>query len=155
MFRVNRKVLKDIVSEKEEREIVDGLVRRERASLTELHRIYHPLLRLQVLRSVRDPSVADALIQETMFHVWTHVKLFNRGSDSIGVALVRIAQSRVADYLEYGRFRVDVSSQQASKRLIRDDEAPGSLRSPWSLVQRLNQRSHIPFEKIRERLGAN
>jgi RNA polymerase sigma-70 factor (ECF subfamily) len=79
--------------------LVARLQRRDPQALGELYDRYGRLSYALILRVVRDPGIAEDLVQETFLRVWNRVQGFDAQKGSIGPWLLAVARNRAIDYL--------------------------------------------------------
>src|SRR5262249_5531880 len=79
--------------------LVERLRRREPQAMAELYDRYGALVYSLILRIVREPSVAEDLVQETFIRVWNRVQAFDQERGALGPWLLAVARNRAIDYL--------------------------------------------------------
>jgi RNA polymerase sigma-70 factor (ECF subfamily) len=123
--------LPGIVAPAGEMALVQRLRHRDSAALTELYDIYGRLVYSLILRIVRDGGIAEDLVQETFFRVWTRVSLFDSQKGTFGTWLLTVARNRALDYLRSSHGRWSYSAQTlyetSGTNLFPDLEASVSL----------------------------
>jgi RNA polymerase sigma-70 factor (ECF subfamily) len=83
----------------EDRLLIDRLKRRDPQALGELYDRYGKLAYSLVVRVVRDPAVAEDLVQETFLRIWNRAQSIDSERNAIGPWLLAIARNRAIDYL--------------------------------------------------------
>jgi RNA polymerase sigma-70 factor, ECF subfamily len=84
-------------------DMIAGLQRGEAAAMADLYNRYGRAAYAQILRLVRDYSIAEDLVQETFIRVWNHVQFFDGSKGCIGPWVLAIARNRAIDYLRSTR----------------------------------------------------
>jgi RNA polymerase sigma-70 factor (ECF subfamily) len=56
---------------------------------------------------VRDPSIAEDLVQETFLRVWNRIHAFEPGRGALGPWLLAIARNRAIDHVRSSASRID------------------------------------------------
>jgi RNA polymerase sigma-70 factor (ECF subfamily) len=79
--------------------LVVRLHRREPQVMAELYDLYGRLLFVLIVRIVRNPSVAEDLVQECFLRAWNRADQLNLAHDSVGPWLTSIARHCALDYL--------------------------------------------------------
>jgi len=81
-----------------------GLIRRLRRhdaeAMTDLYDLYGRLLYVLIVRIVRNPSVAEDLVQESFLRAWNRAAQLSDDYTSVGPWLVMIARHCALDYLK-------------------------------------------------------
>lgn len=80
-------------------ELVERLQRRDAQALGELYDRYGRLVYSLILRVVRDPAIAEDLVQETFLRIWNRAQVFDAKRGALGPWLVAVARNRAIDYL--------------------------------------------------------
>ena len=102
----------------EERALIARLQGRDPQALAELYDRYGRIAYSLVLRVVRDPAIAEDLVQETFLRVWNRVHSLNP-ENSVGPWLIAIARNRAIDYL-----RSSAGKERNAIELDETDHAP-------------------------------
>ena len=79
--------------------LIERLKRRDPHALAELYDRYGRLAYSLALRVVRDPAIAEDLVQETFLRVWNCVHSIDPRKNALGPWLLAIARNRAIDYL--------------------------------------------------------
>ncbi len=79
--------------------LIERLKRRDPQALAELYDRYGRLAYSLALRVVRDPAIAEDLVQETFLRVWNRVHSIDPAKNALGPWLLAIARNRAIDYL--------------------------------------------------------
>jgi RNA polymerase sigma-70 factor (ECF subfamily) len=80
-------------------ELAERLQRRDAGAMAELYDRYGRLAYSIIIRIVRDPSLAEDLVQETFLRVWNRVQKFDRERGALGPWLLAVARNRAIDYV--------------------------------------------------------
>lgn len=83
----------------EDGDVMVRLQRREPQALAELYDLYGGMIYRLVLRIVRDPGIAQDLVQETFLRAWNRAGAFDSERGAPGPWLLAIARNRALDYL--------------------------------------------------------
>ena len=91
------------------------LHRREPQVMGELYDLYGRLLFVLIVRIVRNPSVAEDLVQECFLRAWNRSDQLNLSQESVGPWLTSIARNCALDYLRSSQahFSAQVSMEEA------------------------------------------
>lgn len=83
--------------------------------MTELYDLYGRLIFVLIVRIVRDPSLAEDLVQECFLRAWNRADQLNLAHDSVGPWLTSIARNCALDYLKSSQahFSAQVSIDEA------------------------------------------
>src|SRR5258708_32034178 len=73
--------------------------RREPQAMADLYDRYGRLAYSLILRIVRDPEMAEDLVQETFIRVWSRAQAFDSERGALGPWLLAVARNRAIDYL--------------------------------------------------------
>lgn len=90
-------------------DLVARLQRRDPRALGNLYDRYGRLAFSLILRIVRDPRVAEDLVQETFLHVWNRVHALDLETGAIGPWLLAVARNRAIDYVRPAAGRDDTN----------------------------------------------
>ena len=88
-----------VLASPEDRALIERLKRRDPQALAELYDHYGRIVYSLVLRVVRDPGIAEDLVQETFLRVWNRIHSVDSEKGSLGAWLLAIARHRALDYL--------------------------------------------------------
>jgi len=80
-------------------ELAERLKRREPQAMVDLYDRYGRLAYSLILRIVRDPEMAEDLVQETFIRVWSRTQAFDSERGALGPWLLAVARNRAIDYL--------------------------------------------------------
>ncbi len=80
-------------------ELAERLKRREPQAMADLYDRYGRLAYSLILRIVRDPQMAEDLVQETFMRVWSRAQAFDSERGALGPWLLAVARNRAIDYL--------------------------------------------------------
>jgi RNA polymerase sigma-70 factor (ECF subfamily) len=83
----------------EDGDVMVRLQRREPQALAELYDRYGGMIYRLVFRIVRDPGIAEDLVQETFLRAWNRAGAFDAERGAAGPWLLAIARNRALDYL--------------------------------------------------------
>src|ERR1041384_8165797 len=92
-------ILMAVRSTQDDSELVARMQRRDPQALGELYDRYGRVTYALILRVVRDPGIAEDLVQETFLRVWNRVQGFDAEKGAIGPWLLAVARNRAIDYL--------------------------------------------------------
>lgn len=81
-------------------ELVRRLRRHEPEAMADLYDLYGRLLYVLIVRIVRNPSVAEDLVQESFLRAWNRSTQLSEEYNSVGPWLVMIARHCALDYLK-------------------------------------------------------
>jgi len=79
--------------------LAERLKRREPQAMGDLYDRYGRLAYSLILRIVRDPEMAEDLVQETFIRVWSRAQAFDSERGALGPWLLAVARNRAIDYL--------------------------------------------------------
>jgi RNA polymerase sigma-70 factor (ECF subfamily) len=86
------------------------------------------------LRMVRDPGIAEDLVQETFIRIWNGIQLFDEGRGALGSWVAAVTRNRVLDYIRSLEWRMMQAAcdlnrvdRHLTRNIPREDE---SLQSP-------------------------
>lgn len=79
--------------------LIERLRHRDPGALADLYDLFGRLTYSLVVRMVRDPGIAEDLVQETFLRVWTRIHTFDTTSGALGSWLLAIARHCSVDYL--------------------------------------------------------
>jgi RNA polymerase sigma-70 factor (ECF subfamily) len=88
------------------------------------------------VRMVRDPGLAEDLVQETFIRIWNSIQLFDEGRGALGSWVAAVTRNRVLDYIRSLEWRMMQSACDLNRidrhltragDIAREDE---SLQSP-------------------------
>ncbi len=97
-------------SSHQDKQLVQGLVRRDPNAMMDLYQRYGRLLYSIILRAVNDSAIAEDITQETFLRVWSRVASFNPEKGNLEAWLVTVARNRAFDYLRSMRNAPETSS---------------------------------------------
>lgn len=80
-------------------DLVLRLQRRDPQALADLYDRYGRAAYSLILRVVRDPGIAEDLVQETFLRVWNRVHGFDADKGAVGPWLLAVARNRAIDFL--------------------------------------------------------
>lgn len=132
----------------EDRELLSRIARRERPAFDTLYRRYYRRMFHFALRVVRREEIADEVVDDAMFAVWTQAGTFEGGS-SVSTWLFGIAYRQALKALERDRKHARVDS---------DDELLGQVLDPdpaidpqmAALIRDDNARLHEAIDALGE-----
>src|SRR5579863_1924421 len=81
-------------------DLVMRLHRREPQVMAELYDLYGRLLYVLIVRIIRNPSVAEDIVQESFLRAWNRSAQLSDEYTSVGPWLVMIARHCALDYLK-------------------------------------------------------
>ncbi|HZO54985.1 MAG TPA: sigma-70 family RNA polymerase sigma factor [Bryobacteraceae bacterium] len=99
-----------------EAELAADLRRRDPKALATFYDAYGVIIYRFILRMVKDPYLAEDIVQDTFQRLWTRSGQIREGTASIGPWLFTIARNIALDYLRspYGSHSRNVSIESAS-----------------------------------------
>lgn len=112
-------------------ELVARLQRRDPQALAELYDRYGRAAYSIIVRVVRDPAIAEDLVQETFLRVWNRVHGLDAERGSLGAWLLAVARNRAIDYLRSsaGRERRTLELNEAEHPSLYRDMEPDIIAS--------------------------
>ena len=119
-------------------DLAERLKRREPQAMGDLYDRYGRLAYSVILRMVRDPHLAEDLVQETFLRVWNRVQAFDSQRGALGPWLLAVARNRAIDYLR----SVDGRMARSSFELV-EMENPSLFANLESQVVLSGQASRI------------
>ena len=87
------------LTEEHDGELVRRLQSRDPEEMKDLYDRFGKLVWSVILSVVRDPAIAEDLLQETFLRVWNRVNGFEGGRGSLGAWLLAIARNQAIDYI--------------------------------------------------------
>lgn len=94
----------------EDANLVRRLKARDPHALSELHDRYARAVFSLIIRIVRNPSVAEDLVQETFLRLWHRVHSFDADKGALGAWLLAVARNRAVDHLRSIDGRMEVNA---------------------------------------------
>jgi len=138
------------------------LERRDPEAIVDLYDRFGRLAYSVIVAIVRDPALAEDLLQETFLRVWNQAHAFDPGRGALGPLLLAIARNRAIDHLRTNAADVpdDPSLFAGMEREVLDADHPRVVRAAISKLS-ANQRKVIelayyeslPLAQIAERMG--
>jgi RNA polymerase sigma-70 factor (ECF subfamily) len=95
------------MSGQHDEELARRLQRREPDAMGDLYDRFGRLAYSVIVAIVRDPNLAEDLVQETFLRVWNRVHAFEPGKGALGPWLLTIARNRAIDHLRSVGARMD------------------------------------------------
>ena len=92
--------------------LVLRLQRREPEAMKELYDRFGRLAWSLILSIVRDPAIAEDLVQETFLRVWNRIQVFEAGRGALGPWLLAIARNRAIDHVRSAAARMTRTSME-------------------------------------------
>lgn len=86
--------------------LIERLRRRDPQAMADLYDRYGKLVYSIIVRSVRDPGIAEDLTQETFLRVWNRAQAFDAQRGAFVPWLVTVARNRAIDYLRSSQGRM-------------------------------------------------
>src|SRR5262245_4053371 len=99
-----------------DRRLVQRLQAGDKTAFAELYDKYARLIYCLILRIVRDPALAEDLLQETLLKVWRSASLLDCEATSPGPWLMAIARNHALDYLRSGPNQRSLKSSSVELR---------------------------------------
>src|SRR5689334_20464971 len=84
---------------KGDHDVLVRLQRRDPEALAELYDRHGSMVFRLILRIVRDPGIAEDLVQETFLRVWNRASSFDPERGAAAPWLLAVARNRAIDYL--------------------------------------------------------
>lgn len=104
------------MSGQHDQEIALRLQRRDPEAMAELYDRFGRLAYSVIVSIVRDPAIAEDLVQETFLRVWNRVHAFDVGRGALGPWLLAIARNRAIDHLRSLGARMDRNAYELDVR---------------------------------------
>ena len=104
------------MSAQHDEDLARRLQRREPDAMAELYDRFGRIAYSVVVAIVRDPGVAEDLVQETFLRVWNRVHAFEAGRGALGPWLLAIARNRAIDHLRSASARMHRNSYELDLR---------------------------------------
>ena len=101
--------LSALFAPQEDAELIRRLKRRDAQAMGDLYDRFGNLTYAVIVRIVKDPTVAEALLQETFLKVWNCVVGFDQERGAFGPWVMTIARNRAIDYLRSTEGRLSQS----------------------------------------------
>lgn len=141
-------VLQVVLRSKNDDSLVRRLQAREPQAMSELYERFGRLAYSLILRIVRNPSIAEDLVQETFLRVWNRVASFDGDRGTLGPWVLAVARNRAIDHLRSADGHMDANSVEM-ERLERPNRFTGLDSSALSLDRARRLKSAL------EKLNAN
>jgi len=129
-------ILMAVRTAEDDTNLVERMQGRDPRALAELYDRYGRVVYALILRVVRDPGIAEDLVQETFLRVWNRVHGFDAQKGSIGPWLLAVARNRAIDYLRSagGRERNSVEYEETDHPALYTDMEKDILASDKARV---------------------
>jgi len=121
--------------------LIERIVARDQAALTELYERHSRLLFTLILRIVKDRGDAEDVLQEVFVRVWDRAEGYDASLGTPAAWLARISRNRAIDRLRARSVRADVSVQNADSAVPPSDST--SSGDPEGLAVTSEQRRAI------------
>ena len=95
-------------------QLAERLCKKDAQALADLYDQYARAAYSTAVRIVRDSAVAEDVVQETFFQIWTKAGSYDPRRGTIGVWVVRLARNRAIDYLRSAAGRMAARAVQLS-----------------------------------------
>src|SRR3954471_7908687 len=92
------------------------LQNKEPQAMADLYDRFGKLVYSVILSVVRQPSIAEDLVQETFLRVWNRAHAFEAGRGALGPWLLTLARNRAIDYLRSSGSRMQRNSYERDAR---------------------------------------
>ena len=138
-------VLQVVMRGKDDADLVRRLKTREPKAMSDLYERYGRLTYSVIYRAVRNPSIAEDLVQETFLRVWNRVASFDGERGAIGPWVLAVARNRAIDHLRSSDGRMEASAVDTD-RLERPSLFTGMDTAALSLDRARRLKS--AFEKL-------
>jgi RNA polymerase sigma-70 factor (ECF subfamily) len=126
--------LSALLAFRDDSELVARLKRRDPDAMGILYDRYGRVAYALIFRVVRNPAVAEDLVQETFLRVWNRVHGFDPDRGALGPWILAIARNRAIDYLRSVEGRANESSLEAERL-----ENPGLFNSLQSSILNIDR----------------
>lgn len=104
------------LSGEHDEELAKRLQRKEPQAMADLYDRFGRLAYSVILSVVRDPSIAEDLVQETFLRVWNRAQIFEAGRGALGPWLLTIARNRAIDHIRSASSRMQKNSFEFDAR---------------------------------------
>jgi len=95
--------------------LIHGLQSRDPKALSDLYDRYGRLVYSIILRIVRNPSLAEDLVQETFLRIWNRAGSFDGERGAIGAWVLTVARNRAIDHLRSTTGRLESAAVDLEK----------------------------------------
>lgn len=92
------------------------LQQKEPQAMADLYDRFGRLVYSVILSVVRDPAIAEDLVQETFLRVWNRAQAFEAGRGALGPWLLTIARNRAIDHIRSAASRMQRNSFEFDAR---------------------------------------
>jgi len=138
-------VLQVVLRFKDDSDLARRLKAREPQALSQLYDRYGRIAYSLIFRVVRNPAVAEDLVQETFLRVWNRAQSFDDQRGALGSWVLTVARNRAIDYLR------SIDGRMSAGALELDRAENPSLFSGWDdgiLSMDRTRRLKSAFEKL-------
>lgn len=104
------------LSGEHDEELARRLQRKEPQAMADLYDRYGRLAYSVILSVVRDPSLAEDLVQETFLRVWNRAHAFEAARGALGPWLLTVARNRAIDHIRSVSSRIQRNSFEFDAR---------------------------------------
>jgi RNA polymerase sigma-70 factor, ECF subfamily len=92
-------ILSALLSCQDDSDLIERLKRREPEAMADVYDRFGRVAFSVILRVVKNPALAEDLLQEAFLKVWNRVDGFDQGRGCLGPWILAIARNRAIDYL--------------------------------------------------------
>jgi RNA polymerase sigma-70 factor, ECF subfamily len=110
-----------------DRELAQRLQRRETQAMADLYDRFGRLAYSVILAVVRDPAIAEDLLQETFLRIWNRAAGFDAERGALGPWLLTIARNRAIDHVRSAGARNTKNTLELEEREHRSQEIGAEL----------------------------
>lgn len=108
-----------------ERDLIERLIRKEQAAVTELYDRYSAALYGVVLRIVGEEEIAQDKVQEIFVKIWHRIDQYDSSKGRLYTWLINIARNHAIDYTRSKEFK-SAGKIQNTENFVRMMDASGS-----------------------------
>jgi RNA polymerase sigma-70 factor (ECF subfamily) len=110
-----------------DRELAQRLQRRETQAMADLYDRFGRLAYSVILAVVRDPAIAEDLLQETFLRIWNRAAGFDAERGALGPWLLTVARNRAIDHVRSAGARNMKNTLELEEREHRSQEIGAEL----------------------------
>jgi RNA polymerase sigma-70 factor (ECF subfamily) len=100
---------------KDDSDLARKLQKRDAHAMADLYKRYGRLAYSLIYRVVRNPAVAEDLVQETFLRVWNRVHSFDPERGALGPWVLTVARNQAIDYLRSTDARISAASTECER----------------------------------------
>ncbi len=117
--------MNETLSRRADTDLIDGITQRDEPSLAEVYRRHGGPVYGLALRILRNPDLAEEIVQEVLLRLWREPHKFDAGRGSLRSFLLAHAHGR----------SVDLIRSESSRRTREERDARLSAETGWSLEE--------------------